>query len=679
MRITAAFDPAPYIYPTLLPVIVALCLFTDNDTLLPNLILGLACVPRGIVSLEPVDLVNPLHWILTLLPSLVEETLRGHKHYTRETFSVLYLVHAYLTPLIYWISTTSLLPAELELLSVALIDVLFLSKSPVSKILSLIIWVGGLGILVFCAPFIRWGVALARIPRWRLKRTGRIAQARQSFIKLLNQALHRPGPKTKDTIREVMESDADDDNVVKDMPLDDHLQALKLEVITSLKQNFFPATEAEEDETRSAVEKPVRPVFPRQSSSDGKRRQRRRHTIPSGNAPLSPIQFHLDGLVEKPPKRRKRRFSASTTYFLSLTYEQAVLRKWVYAVVIYGYMILIILLPVRYLVSRSALGGAEPFGWAIGYLFGDLRDVRFFIVTRPLFSSWIPLPPLPDGDFVALADVGRGRLYSKHIFGEANTRLMLAAWCFAIIVSGLAAVWTLDFVEVDTRRKVFHGMMVAMLLPSIFVDPCFIALALIIVLAIFLILDLLRAGQVPPVSKPIAQFLAPYVDGRDLKGPVVISHVFLLIGCAVPLWLSLSAATFITDPSNPWNQWDVQARDLGMVAGVVCVGMGDAMASLIGRRYGRHKWPWSGGKSFEGSFAFATAVTLGLVVGKAWLLYGQWADPMAELGSWKWGETMTKAAIAGCAVSGMEAALTGGNDNVVVPLVLWIMVRILDL
>ena len=56
-----------------------------------------------------------------------------------------------------------------------------------------------------------------------------------------------------------------------------------------------------------------------------------------------------------------------------------------------------------------------------------------------------------------------------------------------------------------------------------------------------------------------------------------------------------------------------------MVAGVVCVGMGDAAASLIGRRYGRRKWPWAGGKSLEGSL--------------------------------------------------------GGNDNVIVPVILWALVR----
>src|SRR4029450_13565985 len=106
---------------------------------------------------------------------------------------------------------------------------------------------------------------------------------------------------------------------------------------------------------------------------------------------------------------------------------------------------------------------------------------------------------------------------------------------------------------------------------------------------------LLRASQLPPLSKPIASFLAPYVDGRDLRGPVVISHIFLLIGCAIPLWLALAAiprvgVEHMVGGGGP-------TRDISMVSGIVCVGLGDAAASLIGRRWGHRKWLWGGGKS----------------------------------------------------------------------------------
>lgn len=108
-----------------------------------------------------------------------------------------------------------------------------------------------------------------------------------------------------------------------------------------------------------------------------------------------------------------------------------------------------------------------------------------------------------------------------------------------------------------------------------------------------------------------------------------------------------------------------------MVSGVVCVGMGDAAASLIGRRFGRRRWLWSGGKSLEGSFAFAAAVTLGLVLAKAWLRIGGWPGDNDD----RWFVTLVKSVIAATGASLTEAILTGGNDNVVVPIILWLLTK----
>jgi dolichol kinase len=316
----------------------------------------------------------------------------------------------------------------------------------------------------------------------------------------------------------------------------------------------------------------------------------------------------------------------------------------------------------------KALRGFEPFGWGLGYLFGNLQTFRMWVV-KSNFEAWIPLPVRQD-EATATCELGWAEHVRKGIFGEANTRLLICAYFVAVLVVGLAIVFRLSaIVEVDTRRKVFHGMMVAMFLPTTFVDPMFAALALGLVLAVFLLLDLLRASQLPPISKPITYFLAPYVDGRDHRGPVIVSHIFLLIGCAIPLWLSLAGLNHVGQ--SPWTGWDVSLRDISMVSGVVCVGMGDAAASLIGRRFGRRKWFWSGGKSLEGSFAFAMAVTVGLVAARIWLHIGRWPGARAE----SLVMITAKATVAATTASLTEAVLTGGNDNVIVPLVLWLMVR----
>ena len=359
--------------------------------------------------------------------------------------------------------------------------------------------------------------------------------------------------------------------------------------------------------------------------------------------------------------------------FLALTPTQAAIRKWVYATYFYLVVVALIVGPLRYVIGKYALNDNEPFGWAIGYLLGNIQRLRFEVFIWDL-NWWVALPPMFDPDN-ATHHLPPAEYFRSVVIGAASVRLLLCAYCVGIIAIGLIIVLSITFVEVDTRRKVFHGMMVAMLLPTIYIDPCFISLALALVLAIFLLLDLIRASQLPPLSGPIASFLTPYVDGRDLRGPVVVSHIFLLIGCAIPLWLSLAGVERTGE--QPWAGWEVQSRDVSMISGVICVGMGDAAASLIGRRYGRRKWPWAGGKSLEGSLAFAVAVMIGLVFGKVWLAVG-WGDRVDRtLVEWVVDSAVVLGKTAVCAFGASleEAVLTGGNDNVVVPVVLWVLVR----
>jgi dolichol kinase len=114
--------------------------------------------------------------------------------------------------------------------------------------------------------------------------------------------------------------------------------------------------------------------------------------------------------------------------------------------------------------------------------------------------------------------------------------------------------------------------------------------------------------------------------------------------------------------------------------------MGDAAASLVGRRFGRCKWPWIGGKSLEGSAAFAIAVTVGLLFAKSWVRFGGWEEVYASSSTTDsngllgnsvggWGIEVAKMFVCGCGASFMEAVLTGANDNVVVPVALWLLVK----
>ncbi|KAH6662255.1 cytidylyltransferase [Halenospora varia] len=669
IAIPTTFDPAPLLYPPLITMLVSFLLSTSNPAgLLPSIILAIASLPKQLIpSFGGLESLHYFQWIFSCLPLLIPKStainflldvsFEKNANFNYEILLLLQPLHLALCDTLHYLTTTSLLPAELQLLSISLIELLLLATSPQAVILKSVLWGCGIGTLVTCTHVLRWGVTLARVPKWRFRRPQSNHKPRKSvFFGQLPTSIFT---------KTIMHSDSSDDEVPEpwgpQFPEPPRLQ-LKTRGTISTTQ------EASENGSASAIEPKAQNGFANgRVKGEESFTIQRRHTLPTlVNVPTRSSK-------RTPSGRRKRSASSSVQSFFSLTQTQATVRKWLYAAWVYLCIVAIILVGVREYVGKFALHDNEPIGWALGYLFGDLPWFRMEVVKANL-QRWICIPPRSGFENEESCHLGWVEHLRHATFGEANTRLILCAYWLAIIVVGLAIVFRLSAIyEVDTRRKVFHFMMVGMLLPATFVDPTFAALALALMLAIFLLLDLFRASQLPPLSKSLAYFLTPYVDGRDLKGPVVISHIFLLIGCAIPLWLSLGTLPRIGN--NYLTGWEVPTREVSMVSGVICVGLGDAAASLIGRRYGRRKWVWGGGKSIEGSVAFATAVGIALLVAKAWLRIGGWQANNDDA----WVMTVGKAGVAACVASLTEAVLTGGNDNVVVPVVLWLWVKGLDI
>ncbi|KAI7283838.1 hypothetical protein KC345_g2712 [Hortaea werneckii] len=687
-RVPASFDPATVLYPTLLPILVALSVSPAYPAIiLPNIILGLSALPQRLFPRSSrLSGINAVHWFISIIPLILSEQTgitflqQSPQPYmlksgppeglTSEALVSLYpLHHALLVPL-HYMTTTSLLTSELHLLSAALINVLLMAASPQTVILKACIWVGGASLFVFAGPVLHWNLTLARVPRWKLRRAGHDSQERKSFADAVSDLINLQRATSAFKSGEDAESDADEDQPPASIKG-------KTNGVTRLATtgNAFPTLGSfTKQEPQSAVE--PRQVLDGVLSQAKDRARPRRFSLPPRRNPSLPAREPSNR-----PKARRKVF-----WCLQLTPEQAERRRWIYAAWIYAALGCIVLGPVYSYISRKALTGQDPLGWVISYLFGQLPILRHIVKDLHL-ATWTPLPP-PGGDWRDLhfgfpLNINQMRI----TIGLANTRLLLIAYLVSVLILGLLAVFALTaYVEVDTRRKVFHGTMVVMLVPSIFVDPCFCALALAGILTMFLILEVIRAGQVPPLGNAIGRFVAPYVDGRDLRGPVVVSPIFLLIGCAIPLWLTLASVG--REGGLPWEGWELAGnrREIAMVAGVVCVGMGDAAASLIGRRYGRRKWIWVGGKSLEGSGAFAAAVTVGLMAAKVWQVLGGWNDtrqPLDGLLGAKgpahfvaaWFVTLLKAMFCACGASFMEAVLTGANDNVVVPVALWLLVK----
>jgi hypothetical protein len=91
----------------------------------------------------------------------------------------------------------------------------------------------------------------------------------------------------------------------------------------------------------------------------------------------------------------------------------------------------------------------------------------------------------------------------------------------------------------------------------------FLGMALAAAFGVMLLLEGLRFGLVPPLGAGLNRFMSSFVDSRD-EGEVIVSHLYLLLGCAAPLWWSGSWALH---PLSPY-------------AGIFILGIGDAMVRL---------------------------------------------------------------------------------------------------
>ncbi|KAI9136656.1 hypothetical protein BKA69DRAFT_1033397, partial [Paraphysoderma sedebokerense] len=129
----------------------------------------------------------------------------------------------------------------------------------------------------------------------------------------------------------------------------------------------------------------------------------------------------------------------------------------------------------------------------------------------------------------------------------------------------------------------------------------FTHLAFSVALSLFIFTEYLRYFLIPPFGYQLHQSLSKFLDERD-TGPAIISHIYLLLGCAVPLWL----ASFLDDGginNSNGNEKKGVMVVLPAIAGAVTLGIGDTMASIIGQRYGRIRYPNSK-KTVEGTIGF---------------------------------------------------------------------------
>jgi dolichol kinase len=50
-------------------------------------------------------------------------------------------------------------------------------------------------------------------------------------------------------------------------------------------------------------------------------------------------------------------------------------------------------------------------------------------------------------------------------------------------------------------------------------------------------IEFIRLSKIEPLHKRLNSFMSSFTNKQRDSGPIILSHFYLLIGCALPLWL----------------------------------------------------------------------------------------------------------------------------------------------
>ncbi|CAL9125035.1 unnamed protein product [Musa acuminata var. zebrina] len=232
------------------------------------------------------------------------------------------------------------------------------------------------------------------------------------------------------------------------------------------------------------------------------------------------------------------------------------------------------------------------------------------------------------------------------VFTDPLKRLALCLYWICVICASVLRFYNISKhskIERILLRKYYHLVAVLMFLPALLFQPTFLDLAFGAAFAVFLILEMIRVWKIWPLGDIVHQFMNAFTDHRDSE-ILIVSHFSLLLGCALPKWMSSG----------------LNDRPLAPFAGILSLGIGDTMASVVGHKYGVLRWSKTGKKTIEGTAAGITSVLaacsilLPLLASTGYVLSQHWLSLLMAV-----------------TVSGLLEAYTAQLDNAFIPLVFY--------
>jgi dolichol kinase len=196
---------------------------------------------------------------------------------------------------------------------------------------------------------------------------------------------------------------------------------------------------------------------------------------------------------------------------------------------------------------------AKPLSWSVTGTFGTI----ILLVVGLILYPWSAF----------LLDVSNPLLWLlEFVLYDARRVGTVILWCILLFVCVPLAAFVTNKYQLRNiiARKLFHVLVVLMFVPAYYADEEMLGLSYGVALGIFMLVECIRAASVPPFGLHIATFMRGFIDTRE-AGKVILTHTYLLLGCALPLWLCI----------NP------RQHALVANAGILSLGIGDAMVGRL--------------------------------------------------------------------------------------------------
>ncbi|KAJ9083980.1 dolichol kinase [Entomophthora muscae] len=263
----------------------------------------------------------------------------------------------------------------------------------------------------------------------------------------------------------------------------------------------------------------------------------------------------------------------------------------------------------------------KPGPWVRAATFYGACASTVLSVIRPLIASLIGSDPF----FWVI----------NYILQTPSTWMLAAYWIVSIVFAIGFSAFRIQNWSLNLRRKYFHMLATLMFIPGFLIELRFLYLGLVAALAAFVLMEYIRVLDIAPFHSQLHVYLSSFVDEKD-TGIAILAHLYLLLGCALPIWLNGSNL-------------------VSGLSGILVLGISDAMASIIGKRFGTTKWPGSS-KTVQGTLGFIISLFGAIFALQPRLFL---SNPYFAL--------MTLAATS---FTGLLEAWSSQNDNLILPLYL---------